>query len=103
MHVDRRSFVRQIARALPAIPLLRAAVVHGAQAPCAGGPIRVRIWCEGTAPRSVYPDDVDGALADQLSRQSGCLATRGRLTDPDGGLSDEALDSSDVIMWWGHL
>ena len=65
--------------------------------------MRVRIWCEGTAPRSVYPDDIDGALADQLGRQAGFVVTRGRLSDPQAGLSDQALDACDVLVWWGHL
>ena len=28
---------------------------------------------------------------------------RARLSDPSAGLSDEALDATDVLIWWGHL
>ncbi len=73
------------------------------QGPGANAPLRVHVWCEGTAPRSVYPDDIDGALADQLGRLPGLVVTRARLTDPQAGLSDKALDASQVLMWWGHL
>lgn len=103
MHVDRRSFVRRLAGTIPVISLLRSGMVRGAQEPVAQRPIRVRIWCEATAPSGVYPDDVDGAIADQLARQPGHRVTRGRLSDPAAGLSDADLDATDVLLWWGHL
>jgi len=103
MHVDRRSFVRSATAALPALGLLLAHAASGSENPAPERPLRIRIWCEGTAPHSVYPDDIDGALADQLGRQPGITVTRARLADPHAGLSDEALDATDVLMWWGHL
>ena len=103
MHVDRRSFVRSATAALPAFGLLLARTASGGENPAPERPLRVRIWCEGTAPHSVYPDDIDGALAEQLARQPGIVATRGRLSDPHAGLADEALDATDVLLWWGHL
>ncbi len=66
-------------------------------------PVRVRIWSEGTAPRSVYPDDVDGAIADHLRRQKGLEVKQARLGDKASGLSDEALEATDVLIWWGRL
>ena len=30
--------------------------------------VRVLVWCEGTARRSVYPQDIDGAVAESLRR-----------------------------------
>ncbi|MGC8641292.1 MAG: ThuA domain-containing protein [Isosphaeraceae bacterium] len=101
MRVDRRSFVRSAVGLLPALGAFHAPAADG-QGPQTQ-PIRVRIWCEGTAPRSVYPDDIDGALADQLGRQAGFAVTRGRLSDPQAGLADQALDASDALVWWGHL
>jgi trehalose utilization protein len=65
--------------------------------------LRVRVWSEGTAPRSVYPDDVDGAIADHLRRQKGLEVKQARLGDPASGLADEALDATDVLIWWGRL
>ncbi len=67
------------------------------------GPLRIRIWSEGTAPKAVYPHDIDGALHEQFSRRGGAQVTRGRLSDPDAGLSEKALDQTDVLIWWGHL
>jgi trehalose utilization protein len=68
-----------------------------------GERLRVRVWCEGTAPRAVYPNDIDGAVADHLGKHPGVAVSRARLSDPSAGLSDEALDATDVLVWWGHL
>lgn len=103
MHVDRRSFVLHATAALPALGLFLARTASGGENPAHERPLWFRIWCEGTAPHAVYPDDIDGALADQLGRQQGIAITRGRLSDPQAGRSDEALDATDVLMWWGHL
>ncbi len=103
MRVDRRSFVRRFVGTLPALGVLQAWDGRAGQEPSRERPLRVRIWCEGTAPRSVYPDDIDGALADHLGRQPGFKVSRGKLSDPQAGLAEEALDASDVLMWWGHL
>ncbi|WP_435017086.1 ThuA domain-containing protein [Tundrisphaera sp. TA3] len=65
--------------------------------------IRVRVWCEGGAPRSVYPRDIDGALSEFLKGQSRLDVKRGRLDQPDSGVSDAALDATDVLIWWGRL
>jgi trehalose utilization protein len=65
--------------------------------------LRVRVWCEGTAPRSIYPDDIDGAIATGLEPHPGLQVTTGRLGDADAGLSDAALDATDVLVWWGRL
>src|SRR5271157_4179278 len=103
MHVDRRSFVRHATAALLALRLFPARKASGGQDPAHERPLRIRIWCEGTAPHSVYPDDIDGALADQLGRQPGITVTRARLADPQVGLSDQDLDATDVLVWWGGL
>jgi trehalose utilization protein len=66
-------------------------------------PVRVLIWCEGTARRSVYPGDIDGALGDFLGRRPAFSIRRARLGDPAAGLSDQALDAADVLIWWGRL
>lgn len=66
-------------------------------------PLRVRVWCEGTAPRPVYPEDVDGAIAEALRSRAEFEVATARLRDPDSGLSDADLDASDVLVWWGRL
>ena len=57
----------------------------------------------GDRPRSVYPEDIDGAIGDHLRRQPGLDVKRARLGDPSAGLADEALDATDVLIWWGRL
>ncbi|GIW86722.1 MAG: trehalose utilization protein ThuA [Isosphaeraceae bacterium] len=66
-------------------------------------PIRLRIWCEGTAPPSVYPDDVDGAIAQAFRSLPEFQITTARLREPDSGLGDTQLDATDVLIWWGRL
>jgi trehalose utilization protein len=61
------------------------------------------IWTEGTAPKTVYPDGIDGALEEILRARPGVVATRARLEDDQAGLSDAALDAANVLVWWGRL
>jgi trehalose utilization protein len=98
--VGRRSFLKQSALcSTAALGLARGRAVGADPV----GPLRVRVWCEGTAPRAVYPNDVDGAVADHLAKSPGVDVRRARLADPSAGLADEALDATDVLIWWGHL
>lgn len=108
MRVDRRSFVRRTAWAgASALGFSVGRTWQHAGAAWSekdsAKPLRVRIWCEGTARKSVYPDDIDGALAGYLRRRQGLSVTRARLNDAAAGLSDEALDATDVLVWWGRL
>ena len=102
--IDRRSVARRAAGATATAAWGLARPAHApafADAPAA--PLRVRVWCVGTAPRSVYPGDVDGALGDHLRRHKGLDVRTARLGDVDAGLSDESLDATDVLIWWGRL
>lgn len=101
IRINRRSFARRVAATTSALSSF--CLLERVQAATATNPLRVLVWAEGTAPRSVYPDDVDGAIADHLRRQKGLEVKRARLSDPDAGLSDKMLDSSDVVIWWGRL
>jgi trehalose utilization protein len=64
--------------------------------------IRVLCWSEGTAPASVYPKDISGAVADALRAAGGFELRAAGLADPAQGLSDAALAATDVLFWWGH-
>lgn len=106
MQVDRRSFVRRTAWAgVSALGFLSERHSNRLQAapPAAEAPLRVCVWCEGTAKKSVYPDDIDGALAKYLGRRDGVNVVRARLGDPGSGLDDKTLDNTDVLVWWGRL
>jgi len=65
--------------------------------------IRVRVWSEHTAPKAVYPDDINGAVAAALRQDPRLQVTTAELVDPDEGLSANDLEQTDVLVWWGHL
>lgn len=63
----------------------------------------VVVWSEGTAPRRIYPKDINGAIAEGLkeSLKDWEVVTAG-IRDPEQGLPDELLNRCDVLVWWGH-
>jgi trehalose utilization protein len=65
-------------------------------------PRRVVVWSEGTAPKDVYPTDINGAVAEGLAGLEGWEVIKASIDDPDQGLSDERLNNCDVLIWWGH-
>jgi trehalose utilization protein len=70
-------------------------------------PVRVLVWDEHPphASKSLYPDSINGAVADGLRQLGGeRLAVRtASLDDPEQGVSAEALAAADVLIWWGHI
>ena len=66
MHVDRRSFVRTFQQTIPLLGVARFVQAEDQSPERPPRPIRVRIWTEALASRSVYPDGIDGALAGPL-------------------------------------
>jgi trehalose utilization protein len=69
---------------------------------------RVTIWNEYRHERkdprvaAVYPDGIHGAIAAGL-REHGVEARTATLDEPEHGLSEEVLEATDVLIWWGHL
>lgn len=70
--------------------------------------INVTIWNEFVHEkihdevREVYPDGLHRALADGLGGEGFAIRTA-TLDQPEHGLSDEVLNSTDVLIWWGHM
>jgi trehalose utilization protein len=63
----------------------------------------VVVWSEGTAPKKVYPKDINGAVAEGLSKDlTDWEVVVANLSDPDQGLPDKLLQRADVLVWWGH-
>lgn len=62
----------------------------------------VVVWSEGTAPKEVYPNDINGAIAEGLKELKGWEVVVANLSDPNQGLPDELLNRADVLIWWGH-
>jgi trehalose utilization protein len=69
--------------------------------------MRVTIWNEFRHERSnpevasIYPDGIHAALASALEGP-GVEVRTATLDEPGHGLPDEVLDSTDVLVWWGH-
>jgi trehalose utilization protein len=71
--------------------------------------ITVTVWNEyGEAQRapgvtSVYPQGLHETIAEFLNKEPGMCAKTAVLADSEHGLSEAALDSTDVLIWWGHV
>jgi len=73
----------------------------------ASGRRRVVVWSEGTASvdaksKQLYPNDINAAIAEGLKPLTGWEVITASLNDPDQGISSELLQSTDVLIWWGH-
>lgn len=76
------------------------------------GPVQVTVWNEGVhegrgRPESMatdYPEGMHGAIAQGLAEHLPDAVIRtATLADPEHGLSEEVLASTDVLLWWGHV
>jgi trehalose utilization protein len=71
-----------------------------------GNVVRALVWDEAPshAPKSVYPESLNGAIAEGLNTMSDgrIQAVTANLDQPSQGITDEALANADVIIWWGH-
>jgi trehalose utilization protein len=69
--------------------------------------IKVTIWNEFRHEkrredvRTVYPDGIHAALSESLAAEDLEIRTS-VLDDPDQGLSDDVLENTDVMLWFGH-
>ncbi|WP_068619553.1 ThuA domain-containing protein [Paenibacillus tuaregi] len=52
--------------------------------------------------REVYPAGIHTALAEGLSAEGFAIRTA-TLDEPEHGLTDEVLNTTDVLIWWGHM
>ncbi|MBK9711637.1 MAG: ThuA domain-containing protein [Kouleothrix sp.] len=73
-------------------------------------PLRITVWNEyrheldarhpaGT----IYPQGIHGAIAEGLREHAGFEVRTATLDEPEHGLTDEVLASTDVLTWWGHM
>ncbi|MCC2684452.1 MAG: trehalose utilization protein ThuA [Paenibacillaceae bacterium] len=70
--------------------------------------IRVTVWneylheVEKESIAAIYPKGIHTAIADGI-RNYGEFETRtATLAEPEHGLTDEVLENTDVLIWWGH-
>ena len=70
--------------------------------------LRVTIWNENVHETTseeiaaIYPKGIHGAIADGLSEYEYDI-TIATLDMPECGLTDEILNDTDVLIWWGHI
>lgn len=69
---------------------------------------RVTVWNEfrhekhDERIRKVYPEGIHAVIAGFL-REAGMTVRAATLDEPDHGLTEEVLDQTDVLTWWGHM
>ncbi|HEU5329454.1 MAG TPA: ThuA domain-containing protein [Thermomicrobiales bacterium] len=69
--------------------------------------VRVTVWNEFVHERedakvaAHYPDGIHAVIGTALE-QAGFAVRTATLDEPEHGLTDEVLDATDVLVWWGH-
>jgi len=70
--------------------------------------IRVTVWNEFRHEKKdkevidIYPDGIHNCIADFLKISGDISVKTATLDEPEHGLTDEVLDNTDVLIWWGH-
>lgn len=71
--------------------------------------INVTVWNEymheklEPAIGKIYPEGIHGAIKKMLGRDEKYNIRTATLDMPEHGLTDEVLESTDVLIWWGHM
>ncbi len=74
-----------------------------------GETIKVTVWNEFRHEKiheevaRVYPNGIHNAIGDFLRKQPGLEVKTATLDEPEHGLTQEILDNTDVLIWWGHM
>jgi len=69
--------------------------------------INVTVWNEfrhekhDEVVKGIYPDGIHTVIADDLREREFNVRTA-TLDEPEHGLTDDVLASTDVLIWWGH-
>jgi trehalose utilization protein len=70
--------------------------------------IRVTIWNEFRHEKKhaeiakIYPKGIHEAIADHLRKSDDLQVRTATLDEPEHGLTEEVLNNTDVLAWWGH-
>ena len=100
--MERRRFLKNATAGLMAATAPYASSASEAATTPADDKIRVLCWSERTEPATVYPEGINGAIADYLRKDTRLEARTASINDPEQGIGKEGLDSTDVLIWWGH-
>lgn len=71
--------------------------------------INVTVWNEFMHERAhdevkaIYPDGIHNAIASFLRAEEGVEVRTATQDEPEHGLTDDVLDWTDVLVWWGHM
>ena len=72
-------------------------------------PLNVTVWSEfrhekkNPKVKEVYPDGMHEAIASHLRKNGDLNVRTATLDEPQHGLTDDVLESTDVMTWWGHM
>ena len=70
--------------------------------------IRVTVWGEFVhekkheVVRKIYPHGMHAVIAEGLNQADDIQAATATLDQPEHGLTQDVLDQTDVLTWWGH-
>lgn len=69
--------------------------------------IKVTVWHENwqdkeDAVKAVYPNGIHNCIAEFLGKDEEFEVRTATLDMPECGLTDEVLNDTDVMFWWGH-
>jgi trehalose utilization protein len=71
--------------------------------------LRVTVWHEHRHEKKnktvaeIYPKGMHEAIAGYLREQGDMTVRTATLDEPSHGLTDEVLENTDVMTWWGHM
>ena len=71
--------------------------------------IRVTIWNEYLHEKNnpeaikIYPEGIHETLKKHLSSEKDFVIRTATLEQPEHGLTEEVLENTDVLIWWGHM
>ena len=71
--------------------------------------IRITVWNENLHEktdevcRANHPNGLHETVAEALREDPEFVVRTATLDDPDCGLTDEVLNDTDVLFWWGHM
>src|SRR5690349_21552379 len=72
-------------------------------------PIRVTVWGEYRHEKknpkvaAIYPKGMHEAIADGLRTSADLDVRTAHLDLPEHGLTEDVLNTTDVLTWWGHM
>jgi trehalose utilization protein len=71
--------------------------------------IRVTVWNEfrhenkNETVKKVYPKGIHEAIASHLRKSKDFTVHTATQDEPENGLTEEVLNNTDVLTWWGHM